>query len=685
MIYIDDTTTVLNLPRTLGQRRDGTPAQYYTKGEIDAMMSAVDGRLDADNEELARLDEIKANETEIKTVRSTEQPRTVLKVNGELVPCRIANSTDEIISSSGLDKIYYFSVSWGQKIRLVCVGDVASYIRYGFTSAEPQLGSTVTNVVRYPSVTYVADTIVVPYDGYFVLSRNSGYFLTTFSTKLITERYNWDYLVEQSVDLSICETVNRWIQDNGKWNTNESYRSVFVPITNNEILTVKANAVDNTRISFLTSTEVIAGDSAPIVRSDVAVHIVNAGETQQFVAPEGSQYACIYLGSISGGLPRTPESVVIKSLSDINAREYRNRELCEAAKKRFLTKTEQQALGMTPSAHYNDCTLHQIVHITDIHGDWVRSARAAKFADAIGASVVDSGDTIGGTHAASYEGGDYTAYRERMLLLGGLYVNCIGNHECWTFHSESQLYSNFIQPYASQFGWHTGNASYYYADDTENKLRYISLNAWYPYGSSPSQGMNYGQVQINWFISTLNSVPAGYGVIVVMHRCDCLPQKTSGYDKFWQQTMYEPYSAPAIAPISTLVDAFISGTSYSGTMVDGDGQTLSLSADFSGAASHEFICYITGHTHKDAIFQITGVNNIQLVCICATGNSHYNSTGNTLAELSDLARNSEDELQDCFNVYTIDREKGVLKIVRIGSDMPFDFSEKRDCMTIPYK
>lgn len=47
MIYIDDTTTVLNLPRTLGQRREGTPAQYYTKAEIDAMMSAVDGRLDA--------------------------------------------------------------------------------------------------------------------------------------------------------------------------------------------------------------------------------------------------------------------------------------------------------------------------------------------------------------------------------------------------------------------------------------------------------------------------------------------------------------------------------------------------------------------------------------------------------------------------------------------------------------
>ncbi len=25
-----------------------------------------------------------------------------------------------------------------------------------------------------------------------------------------------------------------------------------------------------------------------------------------------------------------------------------------------------------------------------------------------------------------------------------------------------------------------------------------------------------------------------------------------------------------------------------------------------------------------------------------------------------------------------------IKVVRIGSDMPFDLSEKRDCMTIPY-
>ena len=45
MIYIDENTTVLNLPRTFGQNRDIQPQQYYTKAEIDEMCAAIDRAL----------------------------------------------------------------------------------------------------------------------------------------------------------------------------------------------------------------------------------------------------------------------------------------------------------------------------------------------------------------------------------------------------------------------------------------------------------------------------------------------------------------------------------------------------------------------------------------------------------------------------------------------------------------
>ena len=54
-----------------------------------------------------------------------------------------------------------------------------------------------------------------------------------------------------------------------------------------------------------------------------------------------------------------------------------------------------------------------------------------------------------------------------------------------------------------------------------------------------------------------------------------------------------------------------------------------------------------------------------------------------LADIQDQARNIMDVTQDAFNVYIVDRENKVVKIVRIGNNETYQM-EDRKYMEIPY-
>lgn len=362
---------------------------------------------------------------------------------------------------------------------------------------------------------------------------------------------------------------------------------------------------------------------------------------------------------------------------------YKNIELAMAAKKRLLTSEQQTAAGMTASVHNNDVSyLHQIVHITDMHGDWTRVKRSVAVAELLEADLVNSGDTTlsNGTE-------DISGYESAIAQFDKNYVHCIGNHDSWGLTLASQVASKFITPFATARNWNVSSntdATYFYLDDAEKKIRFISVDQWLKYDEVQTGSYYYGQAQIDWLISTLASVPADYGVIVVIHCPDRQLVMTQGYTKFYQKTRFSgSMGLSGITPVSSIIDAWISKTSISETMT-GANETISISADFSSRTKSEFIAYITGHTHQDGVCYLPNTTNRQLVLCSTTGTCKYNTTGNELAEGSDLARFADGELQDAFNVYTIDRVTKVVKVVRIGSDMPFDFSERRDCMAIPY-
>ena len=79
---------------------------------------------------------------------------------------------------------------------------------------------------------------------------------------------------------------------------------------------------------------------------------------------------------------------------------------------------------------------------------------------------------------------------------------------------------------------------------------------------------------------------------------------------------------------------------------------------------------------------------LNIVCTNAwTNKTQSGGDGTTYPyfnELNDLGRMTDGETQDAFNVYVIDRTTKNVRIARIGADLPYDCSEKRDYMIIPY-
>lgn len=334
-----------------------------------------------------------------------------------------------------------------------------------------------------------------------------------------------------------------------------------------------------------------------------------------------------------------------------------------------------------------------IVHTTDVHGDSVRFKRACDtFERLSGDMFVCSGDMV------RYFSADDFSYVVNSVNKSK-FVLCIGNHEAFQYATEQQVNEKFIAPFASNIVLPTGvqYPTYFYKDDTAKKLRFISVNQYQSVDGSttPHNTVHFHQEQITWFVNTLLSTPADYGVIVVMHTPEQKPVIDSTYTKFMQKNV-PFFDTVRYKPINEIIDAFISGGTLNKTYTNGSGYTpatFTVSADFSGKNTGvEFIAYMTGHMHTDNISYVPNTSNKQLMLnlVCTNAWTNKNTDGSTgtnypyYNELNDLGRFENGETQDAFNVYVIDRTEKKLRIARIGARLPYNCGDIRDFMVIPY-
>lgn len=366
-----------------------------------------------------------------------------------------------------------------------------------------------------------------------------------------------------------------------------------------------------------------------------------------------------------------------------------------------------------------------VLFITDIHGDADRFKRFIELANLgrgnnnhtsqniafdvaiCGGDVIHSSATE--TDANTYEGiavGGITWFRNLIPSIKTPFLSVIGNHDCGfttttASYTTAQCYERYVN------GTTLANANsipYGYYDDTAHQVRFIVL---YDFDSGIVEYANehstttlvatrgfakiYGQTQIDWFISTLNSVPDGYGVVVCSHTMP-LFKNVSIVQGFTQpsistkMTSYpftqESYSAQTRTTgttegiIADIVQAYIDKTTLSATYAYTGNKwwsssisiipDVTVSADFS-SANGKFMCYLCGHYHSDGVFKCSTTGYTTQTMIMLTS-----STCEQANHSDDLPRCVDTDIQDCLLGLVIDVDNEVVRITKIGSSLSTD-------------
>lgn len=376
-----------------------------------------------------------------------------------------------------------------------------------------------------------------------------------------------------------------------------------------------------------------------------------------------------------------------------------------------------------PNPFYKNALL---CHISDTHGDITRVANALKFAKFHNVDdVVLTGDAV------LYKTEGISHVFTEAMRCGQHMSYCLGNHESYG-NSPQSSYLTSMQEYGEDNAY-VGNGDngavdggYYYHDITEKKVRIIALNLYEDASYSGGSGKyswngKISQTQIDWFISTLQSTPSGYGVVVLMHQlegrykdldmtldvpetnasfgapnCSKTSNPADGMNDFdW--TKFQDTSGISWGngqfvygrPIADIIDAFtmrqaISKKYYKKASLSSNPvEMLDVEGDFSSSTAH-FVCYLIGHSHSDKIGVLSETRSRQVVCMVTSGNALQTSGGGDLVfSDGDMLRMGKGVSQDAFNLIGIDLDARQMRVVRIGSDLRRDLA-KRDYLLMNY-
>lgn len=348
-------------------------------------------------------------------------------------------------------------------------------------------------------------------------------------------------------------------------------------------------------------------------------------------------------------------------------------------------------------------------HISDTH-KMTNNARAIQLLNYLGKNghvqfLMHTGDILEDPKSASQS-------RWADIVSGAQYPVMVtaGNHDVgnWAtasgqYTTDAQFYNAFIAPVRDIWGLksdgggtpHINGKNYYFKDFSEQKVRYIVVYEYELPEQYDSDGTTLlagrgarwiSQAQANWFVEALRTTPDGYGVIVAKHA----PDGKRGDDsnpfnspflkgKEHQQTYQYVGGVSYTTFFADIVQAFIDKTTLSKTIQQEAGTitgSVTINADFTTTGGREFICYVTGHTHADGISILKDYPE-QLDLNINCNNTFYQHYSNLhLAEGTIY--------EDAINVYSIDRNRGVIHVVRIGGEYSAD-GDRRDILTIKYR
>jgi len=299
-----------------------------------------------------------------------------------------------------------------------------------------------------------------------------------------------------------------------------------------------------------------------------------------------------------------------------------------------------------------------LLHFSDLHGDVDALNRIVnKSSEYPVDDMICTGDMVVDNSSESIK-----SWWEPTVL------TCMGNHDCavrtdhdgtisydWnnlTMHERDNAY---ISPFEAQWGniVHENGTSYYYKDYPTKKVRLVVVDIMlYLSRAGSTLRETESSAQTLWLEDTLQSaIDSGYHVVIATH----YPLRGAKI----KDCSFSPYNSD-------------------GKLFEGDAFTTILheTVDKYIQKGLHFVCYLSGHNHKDAVVYVDKTTQqIQVLIACA----HTRNRG--LWSYGDQYRGPDD---DAINIVCVDTYHNLLKLVRISGANIDEYMRPRKAICINY-
>lgn len=355
---------------------------------------------------------------------------------------------------------------------------------------------------------------------------------------------------------------------------------------------------------------------------------------------------------------------------------------------------------------------------SDVHADGDRLKNALYLLE--NCPAINAGILVGDIENNSGQTGDFipTVAVPAINACNKPIICVMGNHDQRRNETDTITTEQSVARYmgATKEASHYTARGYGYMDFDASKVRVITLNC-YDYTNDSEETdttrkAQFGdtnmflQAQIDWLISTLNSVPSGYAVIIAMH----YPEPTSPNQNIiprhldaigigqYNQVGENGYQSDSV--IADIVQAYIEKTTITGSYayhsvtasIHGEEflhtcpsasmpAAINVNADFTNAHG-VFATYIFGHLHSQYCGFNTKHNNQNAygndTSFCYTATS-----GRTHLRNSMFPRDLDGASQDLVTVLCVDVRNKFLNLVRVGANRNI-FGELYDFISVPF-
>ena len=291
-----------------------------------------------------------------------------------------------------------------------------------------------------------------------------------------------------------------------------------------------------------------------------------------------------------------------------------------------------------------------ILHFSDLHKDTSALTRITHEASKFGTSIDDmicTGDIVSNT------------YEQIASWWNPNVMTCIGNHDTasytqgvgydWTALSMANRSAYYIEPFESGWGiTHTAGTSYYYKDYTDQNVRLIVMDAML-YNDNGTDATD----QTTWLSGLLASaITSDLHVLIAIHAPHGgATAKECSFSRYEQTAMQ---SSDDCNTPQSVIDAVSSAISN----------------------GLHFIGYLIGHTHQDNIWDAESDGKQLMYCItcaCVVQKPQWIK--------SDQHRS---DIEDAYNLVTIDTANTLVKIVRCGGANMDDHMRTRKAICFNY-